>query len=1049
MRSPGWNSLVLLVLAALAGPLAAQGLPALQQFEVENARLILLDAQGNRRGVLEGELARKRRDGNVEVRGAVLTMTRGDTRLVLRSPLFQYAPASESFECPQGLQAELPDGGALEMPSATGSISMGVTPVLKLNCEGAASFRSADPETALLTGSLNDPVIEAAFSGTSGAISLATLKLDGKRGGEVRVRVASVPSPDGGGTGPGVLSLGCFGDFTISMDATTRRGSISMLRRARMGLESRPAGATRPEGTLEITANQIALRGMMTGSGKADLASSLRDLEIDAAGTVHLTAPRVRGFGDELRYREPGQVRTATLSGNPSIDVEQGTSLEPSSLRLKSRRAIELAAPLSPPDETPQWLELRIQAGAQVWRETGGKVAWRISGSRIDLLSMLLSRPPGPWEDEPRGRRETFAVAGEGYSPLLRVAGAGPLTDDPTAEDQRAAVFGSFARGQFESEMLQAEVLGPDILALLYADQGLADELRFALGLARRPETPRARPGRLSVRATNSARIAVSTSPVGTGTPRPLSVSASGSVDLEHTPLPRFDRDLVTFTGDSAALALMGSRVEQAELSGADCLATMGYDLLVSQGFQVRSSSPDLAGRIRGGGRLVVRDRDSLAYFEAAIDRLPRRGLMDARQNPDAGWMNFTGDVMVRGDGDQRSLDASGVVMQLVRGEFETPRAGPSARKDLPELDDSDVLPLYLVRARRLLVVSSGHSTEPRAVVNLLRLEGEALVRSDADRMQATAVDSIEASGADDQRTAGNPLTVVLLGSPALAMEDAGLFFGDVVRKGTFSYDGAWRLEAGQRLELTFRPLAVGGAGSMRGVRQQLDAVVAGRGPAARLLQHAWMARTQLESLLKEIPAAGTVESEEPRKALADMLAAEQLLRLAAARESGVMLDGMSRQAAASLAARADRRLGGLVEVAASGGVRGRFLARDAASPALHLGVSDVLVTFNGLGEIVDTRAGGPVSVARGDYRITGSRLSQARDGTLLLDDAAIQMPDNTGVAITGVKTVSLRQRGGSSGAGEVRTMVTRVSGQGLKVNVKLTRETAGTPAQR
>lgn len=1045
MAWAGARIAVALLLLVLAVPAAAQGLPGLQQFEVENARLILLDKDGARRGTLEGKLARKKRDGNVEVQGAVLTMTGKDGKLVVRAAQFDYTPATDAFSCPSGLQADLPDGGWFEMPVATGTITMGAEPVLVARGKGDTTFRSAAPDKALLVAAMADPEITIRTRLVEGRLGIAQLLLQGQRGGEFKLRVDAVPAPDGRGSVPGVLTLGCFGDISARHDAVAGKAAIGLLRRARIGFD----GEGRP---FEVTAAEIKLRGLVAADamagGSADLARSLGQLEIDASGTVHVGGPTFEGFGNELSYREPDQRRELVLRGNPSLDVDQAGPRQKRdrtavALRMKSRRVIELTAPLTPPEQQPEFLRLRLESGVQVWREVDTRVEWRISGALVEMESLLLDTAPRrPFDEEPR-RREYFRVESEGYSPMLRVAGRDTLPDGTDEPTQRAAVFGARASGRIDQARIEAEVRGPEILALLYSEQRLADEMRFALGLRRRETQPdQTSAGRLTVRARDELRVSVAAGGLAADAQaEPLGVSARGAVELEHTPLPRDDRDLVSFTGDSARLVLQGTRVNVAELSGDDSLATLGYDLLLSRGFRIASRQPHMDGFIGGPGRLVVRDTESLSYFRRAVERLPRRGQLTEPATPDAGWMNFEGDVTIAGDADTRRMEVTGVELRLVLGEFETPRAGKSAVKDLPELLDAEVIKLYLVRGRRLQLVSIGHATVPPSVLNLLRLEGDALVRSETDRMQATAQESIEASGADDQRAAGNPLSVVLLGRSVLQMEDAGLFFGDVVRTGTFSYDGAWVIQAGDRLEITFRPLAVGDPVAISGLRQDLSEIQRGSLPAPALHLRAWRARQTLARMVEVLPPAWTPESEQPRQALAAVEKAELELRGVVAGETGVVRDHLGRIRAARYASRAEKLMSGLIEVAASGGVDGRFASTDSATPALNLGVEEAVVTFNGAGEVVDTTARGTVRVARGDYVITGSRLSQARDGTLLLDDARVTLPANTGMEITGVRTVSLRHRGGDPAQ---RTMVTRVTGRDLKVNVKLNR---GAPA--
>lgn len=1062
--------MALFVLFAAALPLTAQGLPNLQQFEVENARLVILDKDGTRKGLLEGKVARKKRDGKIEVEGAVLTIDGKEGKSVISAPSLQYQPDTEAFECPQGLTAGFPQGGGFEMPAATGALHLGDAPFLKVTAAGLTRYRSHKDPESLLRAELIDPTIEIYFRPGGSTPTPQRVAVTGRRGGEFKVRVQAKPSPDGRATRPGVVVLSCFGDISAAVDQATGKAALTMLRRAKMSLES--SSESSQADTLQIDANRIELRGNLV-EGQADtLADRMRALEIDARESVHIsrqesietevgveTRKTFDGFGDKLFYREPESRREVRLEGNPLLDMDQSSAGGRATLRMKARGFVALTAPLAQPDSVPQWLELHLANGAAVWRESQGGVEWKITGSLVNLRSAVLPALP----DAPPGARErrevTFDVVSEGYSPLLRTAGMSALKEGPDVDPtQRAAVFGAGARGRVIDDRLEAQVSGPDILAVLYADFSLADAMRQALGLRQRPDRAAlrvSRPGRLAVRADQTLDVSVSTLPIKAGQePQSLMVSAVGRTEFEHTPLPRNDKDLVTFQGQSAVLDMTYARaagapaaldeIRQLQLvpqAGMDCLATLGYDLLLSRGFRMDLQQKTLQGDIAGPGRLVVRDADSLAYFRRAVQRLPRRGALADETVPDAGWLDFSGKVHIASDSDSRSMSVEGVEMRLVFGAFETPRPGPSAVKDLPELLDADVQPMYRVSGRRLLVQSAGYESSPPAVINLLRLEGHALIRSEQDRLQASATGFMEASGSDDQNRPGNPLTVILLGSPVFQMEDAARVFGDAVQRGSFAYDGAWTMRAGDRLELTFRPLAVSDYRAMEDVRDRMGRIRKGQGPAPALLAMAEAALRTLQVLVLNLPQTATPESDQPRAALACARDVVTALARACHFESSGRPDRFHRARAARQAERAEKLLSGLIEIAALGGVRGEFASLDRATPTLVLEMQRAIVTFNGLGEVVDTTAQGPVRITRGGYEITGGSLSQARDGALLLDQARITLPADTGVAISGVRSISLRQApAGTPEEPGATALVARVSGRGLKVTVKLTK---------
>ena len=409
---------------------------------------------------------------------------------------------------------------------------------------------------------------------------------------------------------------------------------------------------------------------------------------------------------------------------------------------------------------------------------------------------------------------------------------------------------------------------------------------------------------------------------------------------------------------------------------------------------------------------------------------------------PDAAWLNF-GLSFTASIGElQKLMEADSPDFRLVYGDFLTPRAGRSAIKDLDELNDPEVQQLYEVHGRRVFA-SSTRSDNKAPSVNVLLLEGSAYVNSRFDKITASAEDAIELSGSDNQRAADAPLSVVLRHNARLRVEDAGVFFGDYVRKGAFAYDGSWLLESAERLEITFRPLEspTDDATLVPRVRAALGkAAQAKRALPSRLseLEHA----TELleQATLGKRPAGPGAD--QPWKAVTEARDARRVMRLAMQMwMTGQTMADHELLAAMRSVRRCRALLSALIDVAGAGGLQGHFRSTGAHVPPLDLKMNEALFTFDGLGQIVDVNAQGPIEVSRDAYSISGTRLHRETDGTLTLDGASITLPEDTGVHVSGVKAISLKQREGKTFGNEFRTqrtMVTRVSGKEMKVVVKL-----------
>ncbi|MEZ5992204.1 MAG: hypothetical protein R3E76_07605 [Planctomycetota bacterium] len=1051
---------LILFLATCASTVGAQFLPDINEFEVENSRLILLDTQGRRKGVLKGAVARKQRDGKIYIEDAELIIERKTEPFVLKAAEFIYEPDTNNFSCKEGLTADLPEGGKLTVPSATGEIVYTEGVLLKMAVTGDATLLTGVEGEELVNATIANPGIELKLVepkqkpevDKNSRFELDHFEITGSRGGELKLRLAHLP-----GVGPkqkqdsAVVNVSCFGDVKLSLTDAGTKADLHMLRRARMALEGQ-------DGTFEVSSNQLDIRGNVARSkpdsagkeGEAategSLRASLTDLAIDAYQNVQLKGDDFDGGASMLRYREFGDHREVRLEGDPSLTLRQEAADNEDELpriELRSKEFIDVQIPQGIVDGSPRQIATELSQSAHVKRFVGERLEWQINGRLVRLFSVL---------DESTERsnvyNNSFDAYAEGYSPLLRITGL-QHANERAPELQRAAVYGARSEGSFISGRAKIRVYGPDVLGVVHSDAPLSDLLKTALGLqAQRRDSdgrvipPPARDGRLTIRASKVVDLDMLTS----GDSGDITLAAEGAVALDHEPLPRDDSNLVTLSGQFVALSMKQRIIRYAQVepeTGENALATMGYDLLISKGIDVRELEGALVSQITGPGRIVVRNEESVLYFSKELDRLPKRpGEGDTPPRPDAAWLDFGLSFTARVSELEKQLEIDAPDFRLVFGEFLTPRAGRSSIKDLDELVDPEVQQLYEVQGARVFA-STQRVTAKSPAVNVLLLEGNAYINSRFDRVTARAAGAIELSGSDNQSATDAPLSVVLRRDAQLELEDAGVFFGDYVRRGVFSYDGTWLLESADRLEVTFRPLEAPTEDStlIPRVRESLAKAAQGRRAMLSRLQEIEKATELLEqATASPRPTRPGADQpwqavEEARDAVVAMRRAMQMYvtRLPAMR---VQLDVAMRSVR-----RCSAMLSALIDVAGSGTVQGHFKSSKPDVPKLDLSMREALFTFDGLGQIVDVAAAGPIEVSRSAYTITGSRLKRSRDGTLTLDDASISLPDDTGVQVTGITSISLKQSENKTYGTQTtrrRTMVTRVNGKNLRVAVNL-----------
>ncbi len=1038
-----------LILSLCAHGVAAQFLPDINRFEVENARLVLLDNDGKRLGILEGAKARRDDAGQVSVTDATLTFQRAGGAMVVKAPEFLYAPRTSKFECPQGLTADLPDGGLLQVPKGSGTIEFDGAIRLNMKCQGDVTLRLGPEgsDNGLLQAWITDPDVgvradELPSAGASGGgtpkLALESVSITGQRGGNMRLRLANAPAfATEASRGPALAVLSCFGDIGLHVTEQVSKARLTMLRRCRMALEDPPAEGPdavkglRPHGEFAITSTSLEIRGDVS---QAQDGTGLQHPEFDAVGNVQLASERLRGSGQKLLYRESAFEHSARLEENASLELRPQPFAQAPVPRLVFRAAdyVYLSSPTAPPREAGapaggefgiEQLSSELSGSAKVERYAGDTLEWQLRGTVVRMFSYRSGA-----DAEFQHRFDAYA---EGYSALLRIHAQEPQGE---INVKAAAAFGLRAEGSFEGGRARARIYGPDVLAVVDSDFALAHELRKALGL-REPEVANDDyTGRLTVRAQGLLDLDVGAESSVSASDR-MAVSAQGAVVLTHESLPRDDRRLVVLAGDAVALSmengrLTGSRIVAAE--GGVIRATLGFDLLECVGLLSSATPATSNTQLSGPGTLTVRDPDSIVYVHETLDRLPKAEGKAPALRPDAGWFRFGDSMQLGGTNDSRTLNCDLPELTLVYGEFQPPRAGLGAFNDLAELTEPEVQEIYFIRADSLYAHTQGRED---AAVNVIRLAGNPLVRSSQDGIRAAARTAIEMSGADRQREADAPFTLVLLDDAVVDIDRAGDFFGAYVAQGVFGYDGAWKLTGQQRLEVTQRPLAAAGVEVLPGARAHLEAANRETATAAQRRDEVAMALSLLAGI--QLPGDARLartEQMQPLRARDELAAASRKL------ERG---DAASVASARRHIRRALALISVVYDVAGAGGVLGEFKSADTDTPAMNLSMLEALFSFNGLGEVVFASAVGPVTLSRGGYVVTGKKLTREQDGTLTLDNASISLPDDTGVEVKGVERVSLRQQSDliESETGEAtRTLITRISGRKLGVRLNLDR---------
>lgn len=1046
---------VLMLIGAVCSVLPAQYLPDIGEFEVEDVRLILLDAEGKRRGVLKGDLARKQRDGNIVIEQAVLSFVRERDRFEITAAEFIYEPDTSRFKAPEGITAALPRDGLLVLPAGEGEISYGETIEFRMDVDGAGELRTGPEGSELANANVVNPKIHVEFASDETDFELKEIRVEGSRGGTLQLRLAHLPGftehADEGG--PGRVNVSCFGNLALVIHDNGDKARLSMQRRAAMKL------IEDGQRTFEVTSSELEIRGSIVsardgerrGDDGESLAASLTDLAIDASQNVRMIGDEFSGTAGVLRYREFMNRREVRLESDPQLNLRQGEDENgtPRTVNLRAREYVDVMVPVEDSGTMPDTISVELRESARVERFAGEHQEWKITGRMVRLFSWRA-------DEQSEDYNHAFDAYAEGFSPLLRV---NPSQTTQAGRDvERAAVYGSRAEGTFVERHMGVRVYGREILAVVDSDIPLAEQFRVILGLqavdrdaSGSVQAPDARDGRLTVRAESVLDVDLMTDSASGD----LDIAARGNVRLDHQPLPRDDRNLLTLTGDELDLRVTGGEIERARLDGAGpgALATLGYDLLEARIIDISAVSGGLRTDVAGPGRIVVRDESSVDYFRRELDRLPKRVNQPGEfPEPDAAWLNFGATLSIRTRGLDRRLEGDTPDFHLVFGGFEAPRAGRSAVDDLAELFDPEVQTLYIIRARRMF--ASQFIPAPGGVpVNTLRLEGDPLVDSSLDGIRATAVDAIELGGSENQRSTDAPFSITLMRDARVSVDEAGVFFGDYVQSGVFSYDDAWVLSARGRLEITMRPLEAGRDGrTLADVRGLISEALPGHEPAALRVHKLVEARRTLEAIVDLDTDSTDPTVLEPINALPELDAAIRHARRATAFQA-MHNDARTREFALMVdaARRARTLLSSLIDVAGRGGVHGRFTSKRTSVPPMGLRMRNALFTFNGLGNVVDVEADGPIEVVRANYVIRGDSLTHEPGGTLTLDGASITLPADTGVKVEGVRRISLKQREEAT-IGELgdtrRTMVTRVTGRKLEVDVDITTQGQGRPGE-
>lgn len=1042
----GRNSLCLWVFALVfAGVASSQVLPDIPRFDADEIRVVILDNNGKRRGELTAKSA-KRLDKTIELGTCKLLLGTKESNLTLTAEQFSYVPKSGEFSVPEGVSATFPDGATIVVPTGKGSLKQTDTGItLTLVSEGRTTVNSGKKTGDTLTAQFNAPTITSNLNRDGQRLALQSLTVAGQRGCNAELKSNDSPNIRRGKDNiASTVTVSCFGPYNVALNYTKQSCDVDLLRRCEMTWESK-------QDYLTILSSQLRVRGALkTLTQNKRSVRVVRGLNVDAENNVHVTGNGIDGYATRLSIKEKNQSRELRLEHDAQMDVtpdeletldiddepddapddddESPDDDDPQEvLELRASNSITLTAPL----ENTQRLDLTLLDGARI-RRTGTDYQWLISGERTDLtLTENKTKTDGKIVTS---RDYKYSVIAEGYAPMLTL-------QSNTGAVSTASVYGTRASGTASNTHTQATILGPRILSVVNAKYALAREMRVALGLRKRraDESPTDTEGQLVTRSNQQLDLLLTRTenadpdlpPIDT-----LDVRAVGSVQIDHQPTPRNDDDLVTLTGETVDLAMRGRRVSKVEVTTEStvqpAMMTLGYDLLDCAQIAMNSVDDKTSHSVlTGPGRFFLRDSTSLSVFEKKLNSLPVK--VPNRKNPDSGRIYFDSLMELQSDATTNSLVIRDCNCLLVYGDFQPPRAGRSGFKDVDELNELEVIDLYRVEGTELVIQSVKESPDADRV-NVLRLSGSPLIHSIADDFKITCDDAVEIVGADSREHVDAPLTVLVLGNARVVMGDSERFLGANVQRGIFSYDGQWTLTAKERLEITRRPSAFGGdlvdirrqlfdfrALNLRPIERlglvslalrDLEALLANREPENEEQRVAWTALETLRTGAREY-MRGTINSQtEGRRSLA--------------------------KHAMRQVRRAERLLGGFTDVVAVGDVRAKFAAKESDVPLL-LEAKRSTVVFDGVGDIVSLNAEGPVRATRNDYVLSGSRFVRETSGALRLDQASIKIAATTGVQISGIETVRMRNDDGTRHSLKPRrTMVTRISGKQLKVRVNL-----------
>lgn len=1018
----GRNRLALILCGALCGALSAQSLPDIGAAKVEGLRLALLDSAGNAAGSLRGKLARKDRAGRITVEGAVLEVSPKDGTLKLTAPKLAYDAGQELMDFPEGLQAELPDGGLLTLASGSARVSAAATLSLSFSSRGESLLRLGPPSGSSLTVSLTDA--EGSLGYGRGRID--TISLRGPRGARFAAALSRFPSLTRAGPEAGNVELFCFGEARLSVAGATEDCAL--------GLNGRVSCKALDKGRVfNLSCDSLELRCRLRGG-------SLAPRGLKAEGGVRMEGEGASVSAGALTLDEGPLERRAVLSGGAQARFWRGQER----LVMRARERATVRTPAG--STTGAVLSVLLEGDAQLRGVTASQAGaaeqadWELQGDHIFCRRQPLAFALA--QGLPEVYR--FDVRDRGFAPLLTLA--------RSKGRESLSLRGQVARGLLLGSALQADISagtaqleGPDLLAIAEGPFNLLPALRYSLGLrdpADVQKAPPAAPGRLWFRA--QARVSLSFSRQGAAL-QGLSATAEGAVELREEPIIRNDRELVTLRGARLQCALRGDVLEsllvEPDVSG-EARATVGFDLLHCRRIALTTDQSIQTLQLDGPGRLVMRDRTTLDYLHTLLARQDLPGDLfrsSVELRADAGWAGFAGRALVVNGPQRRTFELEGAALVLVHGGFEPPRAGPGAFADLEELLEDDVEQLYEATARRLRGDVSRLKLEQGAVVTAvaLTLEGEPRLRSRLDGLFATARDSLTVAGAEllvpgSGRGAGRfdqGTQIQLRGQARIEFLRAASYFDEGARLGGVSYDGPWALRADD--ELTVSVLAP--ALEIQSLRQALKAVPKAPMNVAQL-------DARIKRFAQDLAAVGAnfdsvADHRRVSRASRTLSMAQESLDLSC--RMGALGHGAVARSlldnARGLEAAAFALLGPEVRALALGNVEARLSSSRPGTLPFMLTMRRLDLSLDGMGAPRMLEGEGPVRVSRGRYAVSGREARMDENGVLTLDGAGITLPVEIGFELGGVTEVALHTSGPRMGR-------VRVSGRGLTVKATLAR---------